>query len=79
MKTGHTRYGRDILAVPASRKDGAPLSIEFTIQMIWDDEGKLLGASAIIRDVTERFTRDRGMRKRLAELEAKARAPDPEH
>jgi PAS domain S-box-containing protein len=78
MKTGHTRYGRDILAVPASRKDGAPLSIEFTIQMVRDDEGKLLGASAIIRDVTDRFTRDRGMRKRLAELEAKARAQGPE-
>jgi PAS domain S-box-containing protein len=78
MKTGHTRYGRDILAVPASRKDGAPLSIEFTIQMVRDDEGKLLGASAIIRDVTDRFTRDRAMRKRLAELEAKDRAPGPE-
>jgi signal transduction histidine kinase len=78
MKSGHTRYGRDILAVPASRKDGAPLSIEFTIQMVRDDEGKLLGASAIIRDVTDRFTRDRGMRKRLAELEAKDRAPGPE-
>jgi PAS domain S-box-containing protein len=78
MKTGHTRYGRDILAVPASRKDGLPLSIEFTIQMIRDDEGKILGASAIIRDVTDRFTRDRGMRKRLAELEAKARGGAPE-
>jgi PAS domain S-box-containing protein len=73
MKTGHTRYGKDILAVPASRKDGAPLSIEFTIQLVWDDGGKLIGASAIIRDVTERFQRDREMRKRLAEFELKAR------
>jgi PAS domain S-box-containing protein len=74
MKSGHTRYGKDILAVPASRKDGAPLSIEFTIQLVWDDDGKLVGASAIIRDVTERFQRDREMRKRLAEFELKARA-----
>ncbi len=73
MRTGHTRYGRDIPAVPASRKDGAPLSIEFTIQLVWDDEGKLVGASAIIRDVTERFQRDRETRRRLSELEAKAR------
>ncbi|HET8725520.1 MAG TPA: PAS domain S-box protein [Anaeromyxobacteraceae bacterium] len=73
MKSGHTRYGRDILAVPAARKDGAPLSIEFTIQLVWDDRGTLLGASAIIRDVTERFQRDREMRRRLAELEAKER------
>jgi len=73
MKTGVTRYGRDLLAVPASRKDGSPLSIEFTIQLVWDDAGKAIGASAIIRDVTERWTRDRDMRKRLADLEARAR------
>jgi PAS domain S-box-containing protein len=74
MKTGVTRYGRDLLAVPASRKDGSPLSIEFTIQLVWDDDGKVVGASAIIRDVTERWTRDRDMRKRLADLEARLRA-----
>ncbi len=73
MKSGHTRYGKDILAVPASRKDGSPLSIEFTIQLVWDDAGTLVGASAIIRDVTERWKRDRETRKRLTELEAKAR------
>jgi PAS domain S-box-containing protein len=73
MKTGLTRYGQDILAVPASRKDGAPLSIEFTIQLVRDDEGAIAGASAIIRDVTVRFTKDRELRKRLAELEAKVR------
>ena len=73
MKTGVTRYGKDLLSVPASRKDGSPLSIEFTIQLVWDDAGKVVGASAIIRDVTERWTRDRDMKKRLAELEAKAR------
>jgi PAS domain S-box-containing protein len=73
MKTGHTRYGKDILAVPGSRKDGSPLSIEFTIQLVRDDAGAILGASAIIRDVTERWTRDREMRKRLADLEQKLR------
>ena len=73
MKTGITRYGQDILAVPASRKDGSPLSIEFTIQLVRDDAGAIVGASAIIRDVTVRFTKDRELRKRLAELEAKVR------
>jgi hypothetical protein len=32
-----------------------------------------VGASAIVRDVTERWTRDREMRKRLADLEQKLR------
>ena len=40
MASGTTRYsGRDLLAVPAQRKDGQPLSIEFTIQIIRDDAG----------------------------------------
>jgi PAS domain S-box-containing protein len=73
MKSGHTRYGHDILAVPATRKDGSPLSIEFTIQLVRDDAGAVVGASAIVRDVTERWTRDRELRKRLADLEQKLR------
>jgi PAS domain S-box-containing protein len=73
MKSGHTRYGHDILAVPATRKDGSPLSIEFTIQLVRDDAGAIVGASAIVRDVTERWTRDRELRKRLADLEQKIR------
>ena len=31
MATGVTRYGREVLAVPALRKDGTRLSLEFTI------------------------------------------------
>jgi PAS domain S-box-containing protein len=73
MKSGQTRYGHDILAVPATRKDGSPLSIEFTIQLVRDDAGAVVGASAILRDVTERWTRDRELRKRLADLEQKLR------
>jgi PAS domain S-box-containing protein len=73
MKSGHTRYGHDILAVPATRKDGSPLSIEFTIQLVRDEAGAVVGASAIVRDVTERWTRDRELRKRLADLEQKLR------
>ena len=71
MATGVTRYsGRDLLAVPAQRKDGRPLSIEFTIQLLRDEAGVLVGAAAIVRDVTERWSRDKELRKRLKELEA---------
>jgi hypothetical protein len=31
MATGVTRYGREVLAVPALRKDGTRMSLEFTI------------------------------------------------
>ncbi len=71
MATGVTRYsGQDLLAVPAQRKDGQPLSIEFTIQLIRDDAGELVGAAAVVRDVTARWNRDRDLRRRLKELEA---------
>jgi PAS domain S-box-containing protein len=74
METGVTRYATETLNVPALRKDGAPLSIEFTIQLVRDDAGAILGPVAIVRDVTERFRREKELRLRVKELEAKATA-----
>jgi PAS domain S-box-containing protein len=73
METGQTRYATDVLAVPALRKDGAALSIEFTITLVRDDAGRILGPAAIIRDVTARFVREKELRLKVKELEAKAR------
>jgi PAS domain S-box-containing protein len=73
METGLTRYATEVLAVPALRKDGAPLSIEFTITLVRDEAGKILGPAAIIRDVTTRFVREKELRARVRDLEAKAR------
>ncbi len=75
METGQTRYATEVLAVPALRKDGAPLSIEFTIQLVRDEAGRILGPAAIVRDVTARFQRDRELRARVRELEARLAAP----
>ncbi len=72
METGVTRYATDVLAVPALRKDGAPLSIEFTIQLVRDGSGAILGPAAIIRDVTARFAREKELRLKVKELEGKA-------
>ncbi|HSD19585.1 MAG TPA: PAS domain S-box protein [Anaeromyxobacter sp.] len=71
METGVTRYGTEVLAVPALRKDGQTISIEFTIQLVRDAEGRILGPAAVMRDVTARFKRDKELRARLKELEAK--------
>ncbi len=73
METGVTRYATDVLAVPALRKDGSPLSIEFTIQLVRDAAGKILGPAAIVRDVTARFQREKELRLKLKELEGKAK------
>ena len=73
MATGVTRYSREVLAVPALRQDGTRLSLEFTIILLRDAAGELLGPAAIIRDVTARWQRDTALKKRLAALEAHVR------
>ena len=69
MATGESRYAADLLAVPGLKKDGSRISLEFTITLIKDDDGEVLGAAAIIRDVTVRWQRDQELKKRLAERE----------
>lgn len=70
MATGVTRYGRDLLAVPALRKDGTRISIEFTIVMLRDDTEGVVGTAALIRDVTARWQQEKVLKERLAILEA---------
>ena len=65
MHTGMTRYGAgDLLAVPAIRKDGTRISIEFTITPFHDAAGKMLGIAAVMRDVTQRFEEMKALRQR---------------
>jgi PAS domain S-box-containing protein len=75
METGQTRYtGADLLAVPGQRKDGSRVSLEFSIALLKDDSGAIVGVGAVLRDVTERFQRDRELHARLAELEKQVAA-----
>jgi PAS domain S-box-containing protein len=67
VRTGKTRYGGgDLLAVPALRKDGARISIEFTILPFFDRAGRILGIAAILRDVSKRFEEIKALRNELA-------------
>jgi PAS domain S-box-containing protein len=76
MQTGNTRYGvGETLAVPAMRKDGQRISIEFTILPFRDDAGRMVGIAAILRDVTARFEETRALRRQLAERSTPPPAP----
>jgi len=76
MQSGNTRYGAgEILAVPAMRKDGRRVSIEFTILPFRDDAGRMEGIAAILRDVTVRFEETRALRRQLAERSIPPPAP----
>jgi PAS domain S-box-containing protein len=70
MQTGHTRYGTDLLRVPALDNAGRAMSIAFTVALLRSEDGKPAAIAAIIRDETIRFNEERGLRKRVAELEA---------
>lgn len=74
METGLTRYGNDVLKVPAVHKDGRSLSIAFTVALLHAENGALTGIVAVIRDETARFQEERNLRMRLAELEARVGA-----
>jgi PAS domain S-box-containing protein len=71
MQTGHTRYGTQVLRVPALRKDGQRLSIAFTVALLHTPDGRLTGIAAIVRDDTVRWHEEQAMRQRLAMLEGR--------
>ena len=67
IRTGRTRYGAgDVLAVPALRKDGTRISVEFSIIPFRDAAGRIAGMGAILRDVTRRFEEIKALRKALS-------------
>jgi PAS domain S-box-containing protein len=76
MDTAVTKYGADLLRVPALHKDGRTLSIAFTVSLLTGADGKVTGIVAMVRDESKRFAEDRELRKRLAELESQRTGPN---
>jgi hypothetical protein len=66
MHTGWSRHGDgQLLSVPAVRKDGGRISVEFIIVPFTDDSGQMIGIAAVMRDVTARFEELRSLRRQL--------------
>ena len=74
MATGMTKYGQQLLAVPANTKDGRRISIEFNVTLVHAPTGELLGVAAILQDVTARWQQQKELKERLAALEGKVAA-----
>ena len=70
MDTGEPRYGEKPLAAPGMTADGERVSLEFSITMLKDADGQIEGIAAVLRDVSERWQRERDLRKRVQELES---------
>ncbi|MDX2169120.1 MAG: PAS domain S-box protein [Deltaproteobacteria bacterium] len=71
MHSGTTRYGSELLKVPALHRDGHRLSLEFRVALLFDAHGGVAGVAAYLRDATAAFNERRQLLARLAELERK--------
>lgn len=69
MDTGVTKYGSEPLKVPGIKKDGAKISLEFSITILKDDDGEIEGVAAFLRDVSAEWKEKKALHIRLRELE----------
>lgn len=69
VATGEMKYVDKVLTTRSMHKDGSQIYIDMSFGMVRDESGKILGALAVARDITERFTNDKAQRVRIAELE----------
>jgi PAS domain S-box-containing protein len=68
MQTGQSRYaGSDLLSVPAIRKDGERISVEFTITPVRMD-AKIGLLVAVMRDMTKQFNETKALRQQISQM-----------
>lgn len=70
MATGETKYKTGLLSSPGIRKDGTRVSLEFSMVLLRSPSGAMEGCASIMRDVTERWKKEKELKERLASCEA---------
>lgn len=71
MASGETKYRTGLLSSPGVRKDGGRVSLEFSMVLLHDDHGAMTGCASIMRDVTERWQKEKALKERLAACEGR--------
>ena len=66
---GDTKYRGQSLPTKSVKADGTGIYVELSFAIVKDTAGVVIGAMATARDITERFERDREMRRKLRDLE----------
>lgn len=77
MASGETKYTTALLSSPGIRKDGARVSLEFSMVMLRDDTGNVAGCASIMRDVTDRWEKEKELRGRLTACETRLKGVEP--
>ena len=71
MSSGETKYNTGLLSSPGQRRDGSRVSLEFSIVLLRDETGAMQGCGTVMRDVTERWKKEKELKERLTACEAK--------
>ncbi len=71
MASGETKYKTGLLSSPGVRKDGSRVSLEFSMVVLLDEAGAMQGCASIMRDVTERWKKEKELKERLVACETK--------
>jgi PAS domain S-box-containing protein len=70
IDSGRTQYANRILTTRSAHRDGSKLYVDLSFGLLADRGGSVLGALAMGRDSTARYSADAALRARLAALEA---------
>ena len=71
MASGETKYKTGLLSSPGICKDGTQISLEFSMVLLKDENGTMQGCASIMRDVTERWQKEKELKQRLAACESR--------
>ena len=71
MASGETKYKTGLLTSPGICKDGTQVSLEFSMVLLKDENGTMQGCASIMRDVTERWQKEKELKQRLAACESR--------
>ena len=69
MASGETKYKTGLLSSPGVRKDGSRISLEFSMILLHDEAGTMLGCGTVMRDVSERRQREQELKEHLVACE----------
>ena len=71
MSSGETKYKTGLLSAPGQRRDGSRVSLQFSMIMLRDEAGAMLGCGTVMRDVTAQWEKEKKLREQLADCQAK--------
>lgn len=70
MASGETKYKTGLLSSPGVCKDGSRVSLEFSMVLLRDEVGNMQGCASVMRDVTERWKKEKELKARLSACES---------